>query len=92
MQNFLLGQAELDKRKQDLAEQLRQEEEKRREQARIEAEKQEKIRSVVSLLISFRVIFSPEVIIPLLIRQSLMWRPFSQISFLISFIAPFTLT
>uniref|UniRef100_A0A5K3FJR7 Intersectin-1 n=1 Tax=Mesocestoides corti TaxID=53468 RepID=A0A5K3FJR7_MESCO len=44
MQNFLLGQAELDKRKQDLAEQLRQEEEQRREQARVEAEKQEKLR------------------------------------------------
>ncbi|VDM19019.1 unnamed protein product [Hydatigera taeniaeformis] len=44
MQNFLLGQAELDKRKQDLAEQLRQEEEQRREQARFESEKQEKIR------------------------------------------------
>lgn len=44
MQNFLLGQAELDKRKQDLAEQMRQEEEQRREQARIEAEKQEKLR------------------------------------------------
>lgn len=46
MQNFLLGQAELDKRKQDLAEQLRQEEEQRREQARFESEKQEKIRCV----------------------------------------------
>ncbi|VUZ43764.1 unnamed protein product [Hymenolepis diminuta] len=44
MQNFLLGQAELDKRKQDLAELMRQEEEQRREQARIESEKQEKLR------------------------------------------------
>ncbi|BHF68263.1 hypothetical protein SprV_0301129600 [Sparganum proliferum] len=44
MQNFLLGQAELDRRKQDLAEKLRQDEEARREQARLEAEKQEKLR------------------------------------------------
>ncbi|KAM7542219.1 hypothetical protein Aperf_G00000019478 [Anoplocephala perfoliata] len=44
MQNFLLGQAELDKRKQDLAEQVRQEEEQRLEQARLESEKQEKLR------------------------------------------------
>nr|CDS29764.1 intersectin 2 [Hymenolepis microstoma] len=44
MQNFLLGQVELDKRKQDLAEQLRQEEEQRREEARIELEKREKFR------------------------------------------------
>lgn len=46
MQNFLLGQAELDKRKQDLADQLKREEDQRREQARLEAEKQEKIRCV----------------------------------------------
>ncbi|VDO08246.1 unnamed protein product [Rodentolepis nana] len=44
MQNFLLGQAELDKRKQDLAEQMRQEEEQRREEARLELEKREKFR------------------------------------------------
>lgn len=43
MQNFLLGQAELDKRKQDLAEQMRQEEEQRLEQARFESEKQKKL-------------------------------------------------
>nr|VZI03313.1 unnamed protein product [Spirometra erinaceieuropaei] len=44
MQNFLLGQAEMDRRKQDLTEKLRQDDEARREQARLEAEKQEKLR------------------------------------------------
>lgn len=52
MQNFLLGQAELDKRKQDLAELMRQEEEQRREQARIESEKQEKMRLVFHIFIA----------------------------------------